>query len=340
MASTLMSNRRHRSRKLLWPVSVAFVCFARVTSLSYQYSPSRSQSRLTVQSAVNGDNDGLPTPFFATKFVEQTSASTSSVPEGKAASITTRLPLGKLFDSREFIFNTATNVRGYEWTIKETEELIEDLLDASLGIMAKSDDNDEKDEALFVPRDYELSQIVLIPMDWDRDRLGLGCRYDVHDGQQRLVTLCLIFAALRQTFLKDTSGDAEETAQEISNMLLPPKVRKDDVLRIELNPRDNEVLSGILQGKIDSANPVAKTKLSKLSRANNHVWNNFQRIGERIETMPQTERLKFLDFLIENVWMLVCIPENAAIARNIVMGQAKGKDNEVIDDFKGLVCFR
>lgn len=39
--------------------------------------------------------------------------------------------------------------------------------------------------------------------------------------------------------------------------------------------------------------------------------------------------------------VLVCIPETSRIARNIVMSQGrKGMDNEAIDDFKGLVCFR
>jgi len=50
--------------------------------------------------------------------------------------------------------------------------------------------------------------------------------------------------------------------------------------------------------------------------------------------------VKFLDYLVENVYMLVCIPESSTIARSLVMSQGKGKDNEPIDDFKGLVCFR
>ncbi len=61
---------------------------------------------------VNGDKN---VPFFAStldkagSFFSSTPASTSK--EGKAASITTRLPLGTLFDSREYTFETVTNVR-------------------------------------------------------------------------------------------------------------------------------------------------------------------------------------------------------------------------------------
>ncbi len=53
------------------------------------------------------------------------------------------------------------------------------------------------------------------------------------------------------------------------------------------------------------------------------------------------ERLRLLDYIVERVYLLVCIPETSRIARNIVMSQGrKGMDNEPVDDFKGLVCFR
>ena len=39
----------------------------------------------------------------------------------------------RLFDGRDYIFVTYTNVRGYEWSTKEVNILVEDLMDASLG---------------------------------------------------------------------------------------------------------------------------------------------------------------------------------------------------------------
>jgi hypothetical protein len=47
--------------------------------------------------------------------------------------VTLRLPLGTLFDGRDYIFVTYSNVRGYEWGRKECNILVEDLMDASLG---------------------------------------------------------------------------------------------------------------------------------------------------------------------------------------------------------------
>jgi len=293
-------------------------------------------------------------PFFAT---QQQESSQEQLKEGQrgaasAAAITTRLPIGKLFDaSRDYIFNTATNVRGYEWTKKETEELLDDLMDAA-------EQEREKDY------DYELNQIVLIPMDWDREALGLGNRYDVYDGQQRLVTLCLIFAGIRQFLLQFNNSDSnndidmEATTKELADMLSPPKTRKQEVVRIELNTRDNEILSYILTGDLEqvqaivSHNYTPQQLTKKYSNSNRQILTNYQVILARLSALEDSESnakdslftkdyvLQLLDFIIEKVYLLVCIPESAAIARNIVMGQGKGKDNEIIDDFKGLVCFR
>ncbi len=257
-------------------------------------------------------------PFFA-----------SIQPEAKegTASITTRLPLGKIFDSRDYIFSTATNVRSYEWTLKEAEELLDDLTDATMGVFGNG-----------MSKSYELSQIVLVPMEWDRDAYGLGGKFDVHDGQQRLVTLCLLFAALRDAFSRD--GDMEDTVIELSSMLNPTKTRKKDVVRIELNKRDNEVLSRILNNDHVGLEKDLKPNFKNMSKANKMIYDNYVKFMERVGGMKKDERLKVLDFLVENVYMLVCVPDNSTIARSLVMSQGKGKDNEPIDDFKGLVCFR
>jgi len=184
--------------------------------------------------------------------------------------------------------------------------------------------------------DYELSQIVLVPMDWDREKYGLGNRYDVFDGQQRLVSLCLIFSALRESFRNEEG--LEETITELSNMLKPPKVRKAEIVRIELHKRDNEILSLILND--DTSKLEMLHDLKMLTRANRRILENHKRFVSRIGELSVDERIKLLDFMVENVYMLVCIPESQAIARNLVTAQGKGMDNEPIDDFKGLLCFR
>lgn len=215
----------------------------------------------------------------------------------------------------------------------------------------------------------------------DSNLLGLGNRYDVYDGQQRLVTLNLLLAGLRDSFQHEANelmstgnnnGGGKRsvalaaTAHEISGMLMPTKVRKEDVLRIKLRKRDNVLLEKILIGDDEDDNDEnddgesqssslptqslyypkmsAKEKaqlLSPLSPANVRIFGNFIHLSDRLALLTTRERLRLLDYIVERVYLLVCIPETSRIARNIVMSQGrKGMDNEPVDDFKGLVCFR
>ncbi len=254
--------------------------------------------------------------------------------------------------------------------------------------------------------DYELSQIVIVPTsNWDPSTYGLGSQYDVYDGQQRLVTLNLLLASLRDSFRVEANelhrsdrgsgmGGGKRavalsaTAQEIAGMLMPVKVRKLDVRRITLRKRDDVLLEQILMGgssanlnqgdddddddvdeREDGSNingvkvdhpatsllpsethqyPQMSTKqksllLSTLSPANARIFHNFVHLSKRLSSLSTRERLRLLDYIVERVHLLVCVPETSRIARNIVLnqqGRRKGMDNEPIDDFKGLVCFR
>lgn len=156
-------------------------------------------------------------------------------------------------------------------------------------------------------------------------------------------------------------------------MLVPRKVRKEDVKRITLRKRDNVLLEKILMGDEDDyvdyedeveendttttatdtietpptstwskLTPKQKSHLlTPLSNANSRIYHNFVHLTKRISLLTTRERLRLLDYIVERVYLLVCIPETSRIARNIVMSQGrKGMDNEAVDDFKGLVCFR
>jgi len=301
-------------------------------ALASKSSTSHLHSGSVLSATADGGSD-MPLPFFAS-----VSEQGSAAPEvAGSTTVTTRLPLGTLFDSRDYIFNAATNVRGYEWTLKETDELFDDLSDVAIG-----EESPNKHRG-----DYELSQIVLVPMEWDRASYGLGGRYDVHDGQQRLVTLCLLFAALRESFRNENAPGVDETIEELTSMLNPPKVRKAAVLRIELRKRDNEMLRRILSPDlVDEGKGSMKLNIlppedwKGLSLTNARILTNYSRLASRVAELTTEQRLCFLDYLIEHVYLLCCVPETPTIARNIVMAQGKGMNTEPIDDFKGLVCFR
>ncbi|KAL7449368.1 hypothetical protein ACHAWC_001433, partial [Mediolabrus comicus] len=405
------------ARTILWAAAYGTVAYA--FTASNHYHPTTKRAAASSSSALHQELPFFANPAFTAASSTSTSTSSSSSTNQSApsqATITLRLPLGTLFDGRDYIFVTESNVRGYEWTEKETDILLDDLMDAALGTLGgqegtnSNNNNEKEDKKKNQPppspqiTDYELSQIVLVPTaDWDSTLFGLGSRYDVYDGQQRLVTLNLLLASLRDSFQVESSSNninnneggngagatkravaLKATASEISSMLMPKKVRKVDVMRITLRKRDNVLLERILMDRNDddgddddvlfgddegndgatedaaaaasSSSKVLEqpthtwskltTKqqselLTPLSNANARILHNFIHLSKRLSLLSTRERLRLLDYIVERVYLLVCIPETSRIARNIVMSQGrKGMDNEPVDDFKGLVCFR
>ena len=135
------------------------------------------------------------------------------------------------------------------------------------------------------------------------------------------------------------------------NPLQPHQMCQMRSLRISLRKRDNVLLEKILRGDVESETPTQayttmksrerSVLLSALSSANGRILDNFTHSAKRLSILSTRERLRLLDYIVERVHLLVCIPETSRIARNIVMSQnRKGLDNEPVDDFKGVVCFR
>ena len=91
-------------------------------------------------------------------------------------------PLLKIFSS-DFEYHIPAYQRPYAWTEEETGILFDDLNDFYRSEDASTDN-------------YFLGSIVLIKEDFDRHS-------DVIDGQQRLTTLSILFAALTDAFTTD-----------------------------------------------------------------------------------------------------------------------------------------
>ncbi|KAL7454146.1 hypothetical protein ACHAWC_009913 [Mediolabrus comicus] len=383
------------ARNILWAAAYGTVACAFTASNHYHPTTKRASS----SSALHQELPFFANPAFTAASSTSTSTSSSSSTNQSApsqATITLRLPLGTLFDGRDYIFVTESNVRGYEWTEKETDILLDDLMDAALGTLGgqegtnSNNNNDDsgnekkkKNQSSPSPQitDYELSQIVLVPTaDWDSTLFGLGSRYDVYDGQQRLVTLNLLLASLRDSFQVESSSNnininnnneggngagatkravaLKATASEISSMLMPKKVRKVDVMRITLRKRDNVLLERILMDRTDDdssdvlfdddeGNDGATVKdaaaasssskvlqqpthtwsklttkqqselLTPLSNANARILHNFIHLSKRLSLLSTRERLRLLDYIVERVYLLVCIPETSRIGKSL-----------------------
>jgi len=139
-------------------------------------------------------------------------------------------PLHKVF-SDDYLFTIPSVQRPYSWTTDEAGELLDDLLEFINHYKITEKKLSEIDEPYF------LGSVVLVKQD--------GPQSEVLDGQQRLTTLTILLAVLR-----DTLG--EEYAAEIDSMIVQKgsKIRGiDDTYRLRLRNRDNDFFKQYIQEK-------------------------------------------------------------------------------------------
>lgn len=225
------------------------------------------------------------------------------------------------------MFSVRKNCRRYEWTKVEVEELWTDLLEYF-------DGNYEEG--------FDINQIILYKIDSNDN----GTFYEVHDGQQRLITLCLLFAAIRDRFTEIASNSslsdedrasAMEEADEVTKWLVPPKPKRyAEVLRVQLRQSDSVAFDHILKGNvsIDQIPPSPSE-----STADKHIRDHFEFFSGQLAKFELDKLCKVLDGLKEQVFLIIAIPGSPQIARSLVRNQNKGKDLEVVDEFKATVVF-
>ena len=259
---------------------------------------------------------------------------------------TDRLQLDHIFaeNSRQYLFTTRKNIRDYEWSIDEADQLFEDI--------SSTDDSNI----------LELNTITIIKATIDdktQDKIGKSSEvYDVHDGQQRLITLSLLLAAIRDSL--DSKG-CKEVADEIARRICPTSARSTlkPVCRVNIRSNDAKILKIILSKKHVPSNEhlwieegtAVKDLLGKDSPLMpKKQWKKFRRYEQcmlgvydnylkRIRDLPKGEILELVDQFSSFVYVILCFPSSTKIARQIVMGQSRGKDTEPVDMFKGMVCF-
>jgi Protein of unknown function (DUF1524)/Protein of unknown function DUF262 len=237
----------------------------------------------------------------------------------------TSVPLGRIFNpAREYLFSAERNIRSFEWTSEEAEELLDTI-----------DEHREGTDGV------QLNTICLVRRelsDAERNRLGRQQRlFDVYDGQQRLVSLCLLFAAVR-----DHSAAPAVVAEEAAEVIYPRKGGQGEP-RITMNDQDgNHVLLAILRKRNDKGlhKELKEFRKSTLLPAPAQclleVFDCFvTRLKDR--SMDEVERL--FNTLQEDVYLNVGIANAEQLALDLVMSQNKGKNIGNVDHFKALLCY-
>jgi uncharacterized protein with ParB-like and HNH nuclease domain len=134
-------------------------------------------------------------------------------------------PISRIF-SDDYVFRIPPSQRPYAWTTEQARELFDDLVD-----FMKSGSSDVEG----LPP-YFLGSIVLIKPETSPEA-------DVVDGQQRLITLTLLFSAIRANSTSQNAGDLTRLIYEKGSQILGTR----DRFRLSIRERDREFFQNYVQ---------------------------------------------------------------------------------------------
>ncbi|MET7879874.1 DUF262 domain-containing protein [Micromonospora profundi] len=222
-------------------------------------------------------------------------------------------PLKKIF-SADFDFMIPHYQRPYAWGIEQALQLLDDLEDALVRDAAEP---------------YFLGSLVLVKPNEDEPQA------DVIDGQQRLTTLTILLAVLR-----DLAKD-DEVAVVLRDMVLEPGVALDGIKakpRLLLREQDSGFFKKYVQtpGRLDDLLNLSDHALANDSHR--AVRDNAKALRERLSSWTGEKR-DALAALARNRTFLVVVstPDLASAHRIFSVMNARGLDLEPSDIFKSEV---
>lgn len=318
----LLDNHRHRHNYENYDANVddQYIYY----TCQYNAATLKKSNRSSVSSLF------LSSPLITkTKLSTRSTTSISAVSDSRSSFVSEEpmlckhLKLGQLFSkSDEFVFRITKNIRFYEWTNKEVETMYNDFIES------------------FHEEKYELNQMIVMK---DKDCM------EVADGQQRLISLCLLLAAMRDEAPDNVQGRL--FAEEVRSRLIYTAYNKPPLPRVRLRRKDDLYFQMLLSGThdIESNNDSLLSVKSKQSpTAEQLMMENYKTFRSLIANSVTQDgemeiKQRFIDqlfqFVTEQVYVYLTIPESHVVARKLIMGARKGKDFEPIDELKGLVVF-
>ncbi|BAZ44931.1 hypothetical protein NIES4102_19480 [Chondrocystis sp. NIES-4102] len=193
-------------------------------------------------------------------------------------------PIKKVL-SDDFIFNIPNYQRPYAWTIEQTEQLLTDLIDA-LG------DKSTTDIEKISP--YFLGNIVLIKQSDKPDS-------EVIDGQQRLTTLTILFAVLRELLKTD--------ADSLSTYICQPSsifAGTDARPRLNLRERDREFFYKYIQHS-DGLKQLNQINLNTVSDSQRNIIENSHFLLNKIaQDLPEeSQKVRLTQFILQHCYLVI-----------------------------------
>lgn len=222
-------------------------------------------------------------------------------------------PLLKIFSS-DFEYHIPAYQRPYAWTTEETGILFDDLYE-----FYQSEPSDN----------YFLGTIVLIK---EEDKSPA----DVIDGQQRLTTLTILFAALADILTGDARESCKKLLQESGDILAGIQAKP----RLHLRQRDQGFFNKYIQSvQLDQLNAIEPAALG--SEAQLHIQENCRALTERFQRVfngNQDELIKFSRFLLNRCFLVAVSTDSQDSAfRVFSVMNSRGLDLLPIDIIKSEV---
>ncbi|NHC31938.1 GmrSD restriction endonuclease domain-containing protein [Dermacoccus nishinomiyaensis] len=221
--------------------------------------------------------------------------------------------LGKIF-SDDFEFEIPEYQRPYAWTTEETLQLLSDLE----GALNREDDDEP----------YFLGSIVLV-------KAPSQARSEVIDGQQRLTTLTILLAVLR-----DLVDDAR-LAADIHKLIEEPEVVWDDrpaQARLTLRPRDKEFFKTFVQTPGATAQLAGMSGNKAETDSQRAVRDNANALREALTVWPQVELQRLFKLMAKRtILVTVSTPDLNSAYRIFSVMNARGLPLAPADIFKAKV---
>ena len=192
------------------------------------------------------------------------------------------LPLKDIFDTR-FAFHIPRYQRPYAWTTEQAGELLSDVM-AVL---------DKERVAPLEVSPYFLGSIVLIKTDDDP-------RADVVDGQQRLTTLTILLAALRESVASDVRDQVTEYLYQKGNSITDTPA----AYRLKLRERDEQFFRETVQDDGGLANRLPGLKTAKLPDSQRNVRDNALFYLDALAKLSPQQRDRLLKYLMNRCFLV------------------------------------
>lgn len=191
-------------------------------------------------------------------------------------------PLQKVF-REDYDLKIPPYQRPYSWGKEEAMDLLSDLHQEVKGTTKEIKDIDP----------YFLGSVVLIKEEGDPQS-------EVVDGQQRLTTLTILFAALRNHVPKENAEDLNKRIKEKGDSL----TGKEENVRLSIRERDQQFFKKYVQDQLDTE-ALQNVNPAELTDPQSRIRDNALLYDEKLDDLSESECIRLARFILTRCFVVV-----------------------------------